>query len=272
MLPNLIVAGVQRGGSTWLHRSLALQPEIFMSERKEINFFVAPNGDLAEYESHFESAGTARYRGESTPGYFSAAGARPVAERIRAALGPEVKIIVSFRHPVQRAISAYLHHWRKGRLKGDEKLSDVAERHGIEAFGHYREHTRGWLSAFPRDNFIFTSLDEIESNPDECLRNICRALGFDWSGVRGMNKAQNAGNALKVVSGTMTIDLDHPANRMLKARAMPAMREDFVLPTIAEECIRALEAKFVEDIAYVEEELLGRDLRWQGVKPLTFYT
>jgi hypothetical protein len=272
MLPNLLVAGVQRGGSTWLHRSLALQPEIFMSERKEINFFVAPNGDLAEYERYFENAGAARYRGESTPGYFSAAGASTVAERIRAVLGPDVKLIVSFRHPVQRAISAYLHHWRKGRLKGDEKLSDAAERHGIERFGHYKEDTRGWLSVFPRENFIFTTLDEIDCNPDDCLRNICRALGFEWSGVRGMNKAQNAGNALKVVNGTMTIDLDHAANHMLKARRMPAMREDFVLPTIAEGCIRALEAKFVADIAYVEEELLCRGLGWQGEKPLTFYT
>lgn len=163
MLPNLIVAGVQRGGSTWLHRSLALQPEIFMSERKEINFFGKANGEISEYERYFEHAGTTRYRGESTPGYFSAAGARPVAQRIRDTLGPDVKIIVSFRHPVQRSISAYLHHWRKGRLRGDEKLSDAAKRHGIERFGHYKEHTMGWLSVFPRDSFVFTSLDEIES-------------------------------------------------------------------------------------------------------------
>lgn len=85
-----------------------------------------------------------------------------------------------------------------------------------------------------------------------------------------MSRPQNAGNALKIVNGTITVDLDHPANNRLKARRMPEMREDVVLPVITEECIRALEANFVDDIDYVEDALLGRGLGWRGRKPLEF--
>src|ERR687894_2292944 len=69
-LPNLIVIGAQKCGTSVLHYYLSLHPEVSMSRPKELNFFIEernwPRG-LDWYKSQFD--GDARVRGEASPNY-----------------------------------------------------------------------------------------------------------------------------------------------------------------------------------------------------------
>lgn len=106
-LPNVLVIGAMKAGTTSLHRHLDLHPEIGMSERKELHLFTRPDWrqHLDWYTGHFSSA--APVQGESSPNYTKRRLFPGVPARIAAAL-PEVRLIYILRDPVERMRSAAL--------------------------------------------------------------------------------------------------------------------------------------------------------------------
>ena len=131
-LPNLIVAGVPKAGSTSLHMYLSKHPDICGSYTKEINFFSPLHRGhdlhpLSEYAGHFSHAAGERYRLESSPGYLYGRG---IANGIRETLGEDVRIIVVLRNPVERVMSFY------NRAVGQLKLPpDYSLEQFIDPFG-----------------------------------------------------------------------------------------------------------------------------------------
>jgi hypothetical protein len=122
-LPNLVVIGAMKCGTSALHRYLGCHPDIMMSEPKELNFFFGPdNADsetwtrgnwhrgVAWYVAHFD--GRVRVRGESSPGYTSPS--HPEVAQRMAALVPAARLVYLVRDPVKRAVSQYCHHRAEG--------------------------------------------------------------------------------------------------------------------------------------------------------------
>src|SRR5205085_10467190 len=102
VLPNLIVIGAAKCGTTSLHRYLDLHPEVAMSKTKQLHFFTEKENwgrGLAWYESHFDTP--AQVRGESTPAYSAWPVHRGVPERI-ARVVPDTRLIYLVRDPVER--------------------------------------------------------------------------------------------------------------------------------------------------------------------------
>src|SRR5262245_48289245 len=102
-LPDFIGIGAQRCATSWIYECLACHPQVYMPE-KEIHFFDCEfERGMDWYLNHFSTAHAGKLCGEFTPDYLSS----PVAiERLRD-LVPQAKLIISLRHPVQRAYSAY---------------------------------------------------------------------------------------------------------------------------------------------------------------------
>jgi hypothetical protein len=145
VLPNLIVIGAAKCGTTSLHEYLDEHPEISMSREKELHFFVDGKNwgrGLAWYESHFDSA--APVRGESSPGYSAFPLYRGVPERMAETI-PEAKLIYLVRDPVQRIVSHYTHrtvNWPEmGTL--EEALADPHIREWLVTPSRY------WLQLEP---------------------------------------------------------------------------------------------------------------------------
>src|SRR5918992_682833 len=112
MLPNLIVIGAQKCGTSALHHYLHLHPDICMSAQKELNFFVESKNwskGLAWYESNFRGKdGKAKIYGEASPDYTGYPAAPGVPARMHSIV-PDAKLILMVRHPVDRIISQYIH-------------------------------------------------------------------------------------------------------------------------------------------------------------------
>ena len=110
-IPNLIIAGVNKAGTTSIFDNLAAHPEIFSSDIKETCYFLNtrygdPDLPLDVYESHFKKyTGKERYVMEATPGYFY--GGKDIALRIKDLCGSDVKIIICLREPSDRALSFF---------------------------------------------------------------------------------------------------------------------------------------------------------------------
>ena len=95
-LPNAIIIGAQKAGTTSLHRYLSGHPEVGVANAKEVHYFsVRFNNGMDWYRAHFPIEGEASIVMESSHSYLF----HPFApERVHAAL-PEVKLIALLRNP-----------------------------------------------------------------------------------------------------------------------------------------------------------------------------
>ena len=91
-LPNFLIIGAAKAGTSTLHAYLTPHPEVFMPRRKELRFFAFDGSEdnhtfpvktLEEYERYFADAGDAKAIGEASPNYlYSARAARQIKEKI----------------------------------------------------------------------------------------------------------------------------------------------------------------------------------------------
>src|SRR3954447_1356946 len=191
LLPDFLLIGGQRCGTTSLHGYIARHPGVGSAFRKEVSFFDAnwtrgPNW----YRAHFPTVVTRDWVerrhghgfvcGESTPYYLF----HPAVPKRVASLLPDVRLIAVLRNPVDRAYSAYQLQRAIGteplsfedaiaaedeRLAGEEErlLADPAyrspaHRHfSYQARGRYAEQLERWFARFPRERFLILSSDEL---------------------------------------------------------------------------------------------------------------
>ncbi len=190
-LPNVIVIGAMKCGTTALHRYLDQHPEICMSRPKELNFFFGP-ADAASWHVGNWSRGLAWYRcqfppdatvrGESSPGYTSPD--HPgVAERM-AAVVPAARLVYLVRDPLERAVSQYRHHRADGteRRAPEEALLDPASQYVSR--GRYYQRLRPFLDRFPPERIAVVAHEELLAARRLTLRGLFRFVGVDdgfWS-------------------------------------------------------------------------------------------
>lgn len=112
MLPDFIIIGTQKGGTTFLFELLSIHPHVRPSFRKEIEYFdINFKNGIDWYKSQFPIKKSNIITGESTPHYMS----HPhVPKRISEVI-PHAKIITILRNPVDRAYSHYQHNVRMKR-------------------------------------------------------------------------------------------------------------------------------------------------------------
>jgi sulfotransferase family protein len=106
MLPNLIVIGGAKCGTTSFHHYLSLHPEICMSQPKELNFFIEEDGwrrGIPWYETKFPGRSEA-IRGEASPHYTRYPVYRGVPARMHSVI-PDAKLVYILRDPMERLIS-----------------------------------------------------------------------------------------------------------------------------------------------------------------------
>jgi hypothetical protein len=179
-LPNLIVIGAQKCGTTSLHYYLNLHPEISMSRRKELDFFFAdpPFGrwdrGIGWYKGQFD--GGAEIRGEASPNYTSYPLFAGVPERM-ASVVPEAKLIYVVGDPIERIISHYVHSYAAGR---ENRPIEEALRHdeaGYFCRSSYYAQLERFLRHFPASNILITTRRELLEQRAETLVGIFRFLG-----------------------------------------------------------------------------------------------
>ena len=186
MLPNFLIIGSQKAGTTSLYHILKQHPQIFMPETKEVNFFFKDD-EFARgpehYGTHFADAENQLALGEASPGYIC----HPeVPARIHALL-PDVKLILTVRNPIKRAVSQY---WDNRRHLNepltfaqalDAYLSDDYQPNQIGYFsrGAYMRYIRRYLEYFPRENLLVLPFEEMIATPEDFYRRIFAFLGVD---------------------------------------------------------------------------------------------
>lgn len=176
---NFIGIGVQKGGTSWLHRQLLNHPQVFVpKDRKEIHYFDEYyNRGLDWYKKWFEDTqDTHKAIGEITPNYIYD---EKVAPRVKADY-PHMRFIVIMRDPVARAYSQYQMMFQSGIAQKYSSFDDFMTHHP-HAFnrGLYARQLSHWLEYFPMKNFLILKSEEIfhaENGIENTLKKIADFL------------------------------------------------------------------------------------------------
>jgi len=197
ILPNLIIAGVNKSGTTSLFTYLSQHPDVCISNTKETCYFlpvrykkkIAP---LSEYIKYFNHYSGQKYIVESTPGYFY--GGVDLAQTIKDALGT-IKIVIILRSPIDRLFSFYKS--QKGKLILDKDLTfkeyiKECESLGKEKVvlqeynkywgvmgGFYSDYLDAWYDTFGEENVKILFFDDLKTDALSFLNGICKWLGID---------------------------------------------------------------------------------------------
>ena len=207
LLPDFLIIGTQRGGTTSLYNYLQTHPCIGTTTTKEIHFFDRKySKGLAWYRGHFPTAfqkyytqhlqGRTFLTGEATPSYLF----HPHAfKRVAQAL-PGVKLIVMLRNPVDRAYSQHHHVIKHGyvtssfeeairdeeeridrerkKILQDEAYDSYAYRHASYlSRGIYVDQLQTWMKVFPREQFLILKSEDFYANPARSFKQVLAFLG-----------------------------------------------------------------------------------------------
>ena len=201
-LPNFLIFGAPKAGTTSLYWYLAEHPQIFMSSVKEPKFFAiegqevdyrGPGDDTHEYitnyetyTSLFESATSETALGEASPWYLHKRGS---AEQIHRYL-PNVKIIAILRDPVERAYSQFCMHIGYGhesildfesawQAEAKRMLENWSPRWFYRDRGFYYSQLKRYFDIFDKDQIRVYLLDDLERDALAVVQDIFKFLGVD---------------------------------------------------------------------------------------------
>ena len=220
-MPQFLLIGAARAGTTAIYSYLRQCPDIFMPRLKEPNFFAfegqtlacrGPGADyinnsvtrLAEYRDLFATSPPGAVLGEASPLYLFA---KQAAARIRHHT-PEARLVVVLRNPVDQAFSHFMYA-TKQRIEPltdfvaalaaeDQRLADGWQPlFGYSRFPRYAEQLARYLALFPRDQILIRLYEEFERDPATLMQDILGHIGVT-SGFRpDMAVKHNAGGVPK---------------------------------------------------------------------------
>jgi hypothetical protein len=169
MKPDFLIIGAQKCATSWLHLHLGRHHQIMLPADKDIEFFSYPvnlNPETSRaWLERFDGASTGMRVGDVNGAYFwTESGSawsikldsfnKQIPESVKAFLGDEIQFIISLRNPVERAVSAYLHHIHHGAVRPDQKLLEVDAPLGIVDMGFFGAHLKNWLRVYPAKQFL----------------------------------------------------------------------------------------------------------------------
>ena len=194
-LPNLIIGGVDKAGTTSLFSYLASHPDICGSWKKETRYFSplyygGKMESLSRYAAFFTQCGKEKYRMEATPNYLF--GGRRLAHAIRDALEGDIRILFILRDPITRFCSAVRFKKSRLRLAPEDSMTDYIARwrnaspdelriarpfNAIEG-SFYAKYLPAWYDVF-RDQIRIVWFEHMQSDSEAVVRDLGHWLGLD---------------------------------------------------------------------------------------------
>ena len=178
-LPNLIVIGAQKCGTSVLHYYLSLHPEVSMSKPKELNFFIEernwPRG-TDWYRAQFDAE--AHVRGEASPNYTAYPQHDGVPQRMHSVV-PEAKLIYMIRDPLERIAAHWVHNYAKRREKGTLAETLMHPNTSYVTRSKYAMQLERFLAVYPKEQILVFRQSELRHQRMETLRTVFEFLGVD---------------------------------------------------------------------------------------------
>jgi hypothetical protein len=241
-LPDFLIIGAAKSGTTTLYEYLCRHPQVYMSHPKEPEFFARDDNyarGMDWYTSLFNKAKPHQICGEASTIYTLSPYFPKTAARIAQAL-PNVKLIYIMRHPVDRAYAYYVQLKKNAQnanrqlkviktfeesIKPDGRQSikmhvpdpAIVDSHlpkvpGLYLDGsNYMQQIEQYLQFFPKESFLFLFMEDLIHKPAETMYQICRFLSlddqFDWNKINPIVANQTRQHTKRFIRSRMTAPL-----------------------------------------------------------------
>ncbi|MGB7249990.1 MAG: sulfotransferase [Phormidesmis sp.] len=295
-LPNFIIFGVQKAGTTSIYNYLDQHPQVYMSPLKETEFLgsqsistddsdssapqLTPGGrrrilSLQDYRALFDGVQDEIAIGEASPNYLFAH--ERVVPRVQSYI-PDAKLIAVLRNPVERAYSDYLMNVRElvgNRKPLAEQVTQSATTSHTLLKGKYYEGVKHFLDAFGPEQVKIFLHDDLRRDSAQLMRDIYAFIGVD-SGFEAdtgqrqqeaevpknqkINQLLRTRNPLRSAAGAaLKVMMPEEQRQKLRSRLIAANSQGKEGLPLSTEDRGLLEDYYREDILRLQE-LLDRDL------------
>ena len=254
IMPNFLIIGTQKAGTSALNSYLKAHPQIYMSPIKEPGFFDFMGErvnfcglgdsqayrfaitDLSAYKNLFQGVKDEIAVGESTTWYLQSSKA---PERIKQYI-PHAKLIVILRNPVERAYSAFVHALRDEvepvknfSLALLEEERRVSSNWGFlwryQHMGFYAKQLKHYYQHFERDRIRVYLYEDFNDDPQKILQDIFQFLNVDVNFTPDLYARHNISGVAKSKSlDTFLYHENHPVKEFIKPLIPNEIRKQFV--------------------------------------------
>ena len=287
MNPNFFIVGVPKSGTTSIYNYLKSHQEVFMSKKKEINFFsnqeiLSQNlyynnsvcDSMENYLKHFINSENYKVVGEASVSYLFY---QNVAEKIYK-FNNEAKILIILRDPVMRAFSHYLMDYRLGytksgfsaiiRSNNSEKNQNLFFQQYVSV-GMYYEQVKKYVDLFGK-NVLILKYEDLIFNNNLFIKKICDFLDINYYNIKTLNKSNIYKNANTFIMYFYQITFFRKfANFCLSKFYKDKLSRlifNYKKPKIHEEDFLFLRKYYYNDICLLEKEIDVDLSNWKNEK------
>ena len=278
-LPDFIIGGAPKCGTTALFRYLDQHPEVFTSDPKEPHFFIKEGEEAwgermtrQEYKALFEGKDHGQIAGEASTWYLNHS--EEAAPKI-SKLIPNARIIFLLRNPIDRDYSDYWFHYTRGEIPSYRSFSHYTHSPSHWIFDGSKSYFPGiktFLSHFHKEQILVLLTDDLRENSEEVLRRVCDHIGvesdfsFDLSSRHNVTKYPRSVRLCRwmgrVAPGLSQWAAGTKWARGLRSRLL--FSDSAEKPPMCETNRKRLAARYEQEIIELEQ-LIGRDLsHWQN--------
>jgi hypothetical protein len=191
-LPNFLIIGAAKTGTTSLYGYLRQHPDVFMPEKKELHFFSFDENwqrGTAWYERHFAPVGDAIAVGEASASYTLFPHQPGVAARIADVL-PDVRLIYVVRNPIDRIRSLFQHRVARGRELQSSIEQAVREDPFYVDTSRYEMQIDQYMEHFPGERLLVITSEDLRQHREDVVHRVHRFLGVDPAKVPTLSERE----------------------------------------------------------------------------------
>jgi len=218
VMPNFLIIGAQKAGTSSLYHYLKQHPQVYMSPIKEPKFFALEGEefdperrgsggltkmpgirDLETYQQQYEGVSNEIAIGEASPLYIYVPKA---VERIKHYI-PDAKLVAILRHPVDRAYSNFIHWVQRGLEPLDSDFESIIQEeetrisqnwspnYHYKNRGFYYEQLKRYFDVFDKEQIRVYLYDDFIQNPQSVVQDIFRFIDVDDDFIPNTGKKYN---------------------------------------------------------------------------------
>ena len=257
--PNLFIIGAQKAGTTSLSDILSRHKDISVPPEKELNHFDKPNwkDNTEKYLQRYSSRSNFKYRLDATPGYLIKRNNTNPASNIHEFCKNDPKFFCLLRHPVRRAVAAFYHHFRMGRINTNDKIRDFScSPMLIVETGFYTQHLGEYINLFGHENVKMLIFEHYVLESEQYHSSIFEWLGLEKLELAKKSEKVNTNAGIKLIYSGDCIQVRDPETQLSELRQSNPYFKNMRLippPTVDQKDIDYLNTVYCDEIKKIKK-------------------